>query len=440
MRLDGQKVTVIGAGLSGRGAARLALSRGAEVVLTDAKAGHAELPGATCVFGEHRDEDLVGADTVVVSPGVPPRAPPVQKALAAGVDVVGELGFAYRFLPPELPIVAVTGTNGKSSVVSFTGQLFEAARVPAFVGGNLGTPLSELAREGAPVQVAVVEVSSYQMELPGAFRAHAAAILNLTPDHLARHGTMREYGRMKARVFDRMGPEDLALIPHDDPLLIELTENKAARRAWLGAQPGLSWEGEGVSIMGRPFTLNTPALIGQVPRWNAAVACLLAHRAGAAALPLEALRPEALRPLPHRMEPVGEVEGVLWINDSKATNVEAAVAGVESLDRGAVVLLGGAGKDGADYARLRVPLTQRARGVICFGQSGPEIAQALEGLVSEQVAGFADAVRVARGMAQAGEALLLSPACASFDEFENFERRGEAFRRLALEGAPMEGG
>ncbi|MCB9796193.1 MAG: UDP-N-acetylmuramoyl-L-alanine--D-glutamate ligase [Alphaproteobacteria bacterium] len=433
--LVGKRVTVIGAGLSGRGAARLALHLGAKVVLTDARADLTPLEGAECVFGQHRDADLEQVDLVVVSPGVPPRVPPVQRALAAGVEVIGELGFAHRFLPPELPIVAVTGTNGKSSVVSFVGQLFQAAGVPAFVGGNLGTPLSELARRGGDgVRVAVVEVSSYQLELPGAFRAHAAALLNLTPDHLARHGTMREYGRMKARIFDRMGPGDLAAVPHDDPLLIELTENLTPPRAWLGAQPGLSRDGEGYRIFGAPLRVESPSLVGDIPRWNAAVACLLASRAGAAALPLASLDTRALRPLPHRMEPVGELDGVLWINDSKATNVEAALAGLRSLDRDAVVLLGGEGKAGADYAALRPPLAERARAVICFGQSGPEIGAALGGLPVELSPGLSSAVELARSRARRGQAVLLSPACASFDEFENFERRGEAFRRLALRG------
>ncbi|MCB9761949.1 MAG: UDP-N-acetylmuramoyl-L-alanine--D-glutamate ligase [Alphaproteobacteria bacterium] len=425
--LSGSRVTVLGAMRSGRAAAALALRLGAEVCVTDLDPEAAPVEGARCAMGHHPDDMLTEADVVVVSPGVPAAAPPVRRAVKAGVEVVGELGFAHRFLPPELPIVAITGTNGKSTVTSFTGQLLQAAGRRAFVGGNLGTPLSEAV--GGDWDVAVVEVSSYQLELPGAFRARAAVILNLTPDHLGRHGDMRGYAAAKARIFDRMGPDDLTTIPVGDALLREAWADKPGRKCWLGQQPGLTLDGERAHLFDQEVSLAGMQVVGRIPRWNAAVACLLATHAGEAAVPARALAPEQLVALPHRMEPVAEQDGVLWINDSKATNVDAAVAGITSLEQPGVVLLGGRGKEGSDYGLLAEALRGRARRVICFGEAGPVIADALGRC--DRVDRLEDAVALARAVAQPGDAVLLSPACASFDAFENFEHRGDAFRRLA---------
>jgi len=427
-RLDGQRVLVVGLARSGAAAARLARRLGAHVTTTDLRPDAPVIEGCTPVHGQHRLEDLLGADLVVVSPGVPASMPQLAAAQAAGVRVVGELGFAAAYL--TVPAVAVTGTNGKSSTTHFLGQLLRGAGYHPFVGGNLGTPLSTAI--GSDFDVAVLEVSSYQMELPGGFHPRAAAILNLTPDHLGRHGDMVGYAAAKGRVFAEMGPTDFAAVPAHDPWLAPLLERTAARRLWLGDSPGLRLEGARAWLAGTPddgpLDLSALPLPGEHNRWNAATAALLAVCMGARR---EALDLGALSPLAHRLEQVASGRGVRWIDDSKATNVDAALVGINGVGGPQIALLGGLGKEGADYAPLRPALAQHARIVLCFGRTGPEIAAALDGLPVRTVATLADAVREAAAEARSGEVVLLSPACASFDEFRDFEHRGDVFAALA---------
>jgi len=414
--LSGARVTVLGAARSGRAAAELALRFGADVVLTDLRADLPDLPGVTCVFGEHRDSDLVDADLVVVSPGVPAAAPPVQKALAAGVEVVGELGFAASFLDAGTSLLAVTGTNGKSTVTHFTAQLLEAAGARVFAGGNLGTPLSRAV--GLDADVLVIEVSSYQMELPGNFAPSAAVVLNLTPDHLGRHKTMEGYADAKCRVFDRIDEGGFAILPFGDALLTRAAEGRGGRRIWLGAQPGATLQGDDLVIGDGRIDLSRLEVPGEHSRWNAAAASLLAVAAGRAIADIDLA---VLSGLPHRLELVAERDGVRWINDSKATNVDAAAIGIRAVQGDKVVLLGGQGKDGADWSALPV---NGAR-VICFGASAAEIHAVVGG---ERVGGLQQAVERARSLAVPGTTVLLSPGCASFDEFDDFEHRGVRFK------------
>lgn len=428
MNLYRKRVTVLGAARSGRAAANLALSKGAEVTLTDLKADARPMEGVHCVFGRHDDQDL-DADVVVVSPGVPERAPPVQKALANGATVVSELAFAWEFIPHDRPLIAITGTNGKSTVTEFTAQLLRAAGLDTFAGGNLGTPLSAAAAN-CTFDAYVVEVSSYQMELPGQFTPSVATVLNLTPDHLKRHGTMACYAEHKCRVFDRMGDGGFAVLPADNPVLLQAAEGRPGRRLWIGQQPGVVLEGEGAWVGDAFVDLSGFGVLGEHNRLNAGVACLLAHGAG---LSIDQLKPSALRGLPHRMERVQTDDGLIWVNDSKATNVAAALTGLSGLGQPAIVLLGGQGKDGADYASLKPHLQ---RGCVTFGASGPDIASVLNGQVLAQAPDLETAVDLARKAAQPGDAVVLSPACASFDEFDNFEQRGDVFRALARGFAP----
>lgn len=419
-----KKVTVLGAARSGRAAAELALAQGAsEVVLTDLRPDLEPLEGVRCVYGRHDPADL-DTDVVVVSPGVPAAAPPVQLAMQAGATVIGELAFAASFLPADRPLVAISGTNGKSTVTAFTAQLLRAAGRETFAGGNLGTPLS--AAVGADFDAYVVEVSSYQLELPGDFTPSAAVVLNLSPDHLARHKTMENYAQHKCRLFDRMGDSAFAILPADDALLMAAAAGRGGRRIWIGRQPGITLEEGGARIGDTLIDLSGLQVLGDHNRLNAGVACVLAHGAG---LALADLRPDRLRGLPHRMERVATQDGLLWVNDSKATNVQAAATGLSGLDRPSVVLLGGQGKSGADYSVLQ-PLLAGQR-VVCFGASGPEIAMALNGCVIGQTERMEAAVALARSAARPGDAVVLSPACASFDEFDDFEHRGNVFRSLA---------
>jgi UDP-N-acetylmuramoylalanine--D-glutamate ligase len=260
--------------------------------------------------------------------------------------------------------------------------------------------------------------------------------LNLTPDHLGRHGTMEVYGATKCRLFDRMGPSAAAILPWGDDLLTRLAEGRGGSRRWIGARPGVWIEGDDCLWDPGDGQVRRVSLAGfRVPgahnRWNAAVALMLALEAG---VPSGRLDPGALTALAHRMEVVADRGGVTWINDSKATNVAAALTGLLGLGRPALALLGGDGKQGEDYGLLAAALAH-APAVICFGRSGDVIAEALAALGPHRVGTMAQAVALARRLARPGDTVVLSPACASFDEFQNFEHRGDIFRALALETA-----
>lgn len=432
--LADRRVVVMGLARSGRAAARLCIREGARVTCTDLRRDLAPVPGCEMVLGEHRRRDFLQADLVVLSPGVPATQADVRAAAAAGVPILGELALAAERI--RAPLAAVTGTNGKSTVTHFTGQLLAGAGSRCFVGGNIGRPLSEAVESAEPWDHVVAEVSSYQLEWPGALAPKAACVLNLTPDHLGRHGTMDNYGATKCRVFDRMGPDAAAILPAGDERLAHLAAGRGGRRLWIGASPGVRLEGDDIVMEpgdGRRLRVSLKgfAVPGEHNRWNAAVASLLAIEVGADP---DALNPAALTALAHRMEPVGTVDGVRWINDSKATNAAAALTGLRGMAGPALALLGGDGKDGEDYASLE-PALVGSPAVICFGRSGPEIAEALRALEPRLVANMAEAVALARALARPGDTVALSPACASFDEFDDFEHRGDVFRALVQEMA-----
>lgn len=436
MELSGQHVVIVGLGASGRAAAALAMHHGARVTGLDLRTEIEPIPGARLELGPHRPETLASADLVVLSPGVPAAAPLLANARASGVPMIGELGFADRFL--DLPVLAVTGTNGKSTVTWLLGQLLAAAGYRPFVGGNLGNPLSAAALEPGRYDVGVVEVSSYQLELPGSFHPRAAVVLNLTPDHLRRHGTMEVYGEHKVRLFARMGAGDLAVIPVGDPLLSGLAGAHGGERLWLGRLPGVVREGARATVelpgLRAEIDLSGLSIPGEHNLDNTAAAALLALAHGVSVASVQAAIP-GLRGLPHRMEVVAERDGVQWINDSKATNLDAARVGIGGLDRPAVVLLGGEAKAGGGFDGLADVLRSH-RAVVCFGGSGAAIGADLDaaGVPHTVVVDLGEAVAFARRLARLGDAVLLSPGCASFDEFDNFEHRGEVFRALAVEG------
>ncbi|MFT4625234.1 MAG: UDP-N-acetylmuramoylalanine--D-glutamate ligase [Myxococcota bacterium] len=436
VEVDGKRVVVLGLGRSGRAAARLAARLGARVVGVDQSSAVAPIEGVELRVGGPAPEVVRGADLLIVSPGVPPPDPTYEAAREAGTPIVGELGFA-RALLPTLPCVGITGTNGKSTVTTFVGDLLRCSGFTPFVGGNLGEPLSSAV--GGAADVLVVEVSSYQLERPGGFRPNVGVILNLTPDHLGRHGTMAGYAGAKARLFESMRPDDLAILPLNVPLLADACGGHAARRACIGAHPGLVRTGMRVTAKldagaTAAFDLSEFAVPGVHNLDNAAVALFLAWCIGASPGALQLAIPR-LAGLPHRLEVVRD-EGVRWIDDSKATNVEATLAAVGGLDRQAVVLLGGQAK-GPGFAALAAALAKH-RAVLTFGASGPAISEELAraGVSAPHHSSLDAAVRAARGLAQPGDAILLSPGCASFDAFSDFTERGRFFRALAHEEAP----
>ena len=438
--LVGKRVVVVGLSKSGRAAAQLAVMHGADVIGLDLSLEVPPLDGVTFELGPHNPQTLLDADLVVLSPGIPVGIAPVRAAEAAGVSVIGELGFAEKFV--NAPILAITGTNGKSTVTTFTGDILKHAGFRTFVGGNLGTPLSELALSGAEVDFIVVEVSSYQMERPGAFAPVVAALLNLTPDHLKRHGSMEDYGRCKFKLFANMPPDSIGLLPDNEPLIDKLA-GELPHVQWARASQAYCVEDEtlrvGIKEVTAEVSLASLTVMGTHNQDNAAVAATLALLVGVSANIVAAAIP-LLRALPHRLESVCERDGVLLINDSKATNIEAALVGINAVARSSVVLLGGAAK-GAGF-RVLVPALARHRGVICFGGSGAAIADELRAHGCNPLGvtdTLGEGVTLAMDTAQPGEGVLLCPGAASFDEFDNFERRGEAFVQMAKGQGDLDG-
>lgn len=457
MELAGRDVLVLGFGVSGRSAADYCARRGARVVVADERPAEripeaASLPpGVEGRFGRPFPE-LEGFDLVVPSPGIA-HARYAGRARRAW----GDVELCAQAL--EIPIVAVTGTNGKSTVVRLIEALANAAGLRARAAGNIGVPALELV--GAPLDLAVLEISSFQLESVEQFRPKVALFLNLSPDHFDRHGDMEGYLAAKERIFARQGPGDCAIVNGDDPWALRAAvpagvarlaffrdgARAAARSASDCAADGRAWiEGDRIELVrgerSRSISLaDAPALAQQKENVAAALLALAALEdglrvdlAGAAkALP-------TFEGLPHRCVRVAEIDGVVWFDDSKATNLGAAARALESMTVPVVWIAGGRHK-GADLAPLAASARGRVRAALLIGEAAPELERALTGVVPcERVGALAQAVERAAGLAQPGDAVLLAPACSSFDQFENFEDRGRQFvaavRRLERDRSP----
>jgi len=426
---------VVGLARSGVAAAALLAARGEEVIAVDSGAPDAAgLPDAVEV---HLYSDglaqLDAARVVVKSPGVPQEAPVIVEARRRGLPVIGELELAWRCVPN--PVVAVTGTNGKTTTTELLGHLHRAAGIPVAVVGNVGTAYSSLAlKPPSPDTVVVCECSSFQLEDTERFAPEAAVLLNLDSDHIDRHGSLAAYHAAKLSIFARQGERDIAVLPDD--LRAGAIGGRARRvrfgssdRADMALRDGaLWWGGE------RLLAVDELGLRGPHNVQNAMGAAAAALARG---LDIEAVRTglREFRGVEHRLEEVADIDGVLYVNDSKATNVAAAIVALRAFEAPVHVILGGRGK-GEDYAPLREPLAAHAAAAYLIGEEADVLAAALEGVVPLHRCGdLAAAVEAARAAARPGEVVLLSPACASYDQFANFEQRGEAFRALARKTA-----
>ena len=444
--LSGVSVAIIGLGASGIAAARLALDRGGDVYVSDlrtepavaARGAHLRTAGARVEMGGHDLERLAGADLVIVSPGIPAAAPVLRALSDRGVGWISEPEFAVRFF--SAPLIAVTGTNGKTTTTLLVGHLLQAAGLRAAVGGNVGGGLAPAASELALLEESpdwyVLEMSSFQLADVDTFRADIGVITNLSPDHLDRYADLDAYYSDKARILNRADADSVWVLPAGDDAVVSLMAETPGTRFFFGE---LEHPGTHAFVSQSVMTLRTDdqddvlisaqelPLLGRHNLGNALAASITARLAGANA---EGLRSglRTARPLPHRLEPVAELNGVLWVNDSKATNVSATRSALESLDRPVVLLLGGTDK-GEDFSRL-VPDGADVRSVIAYGAAGSRIASEVSG--SDLVeGGLENAVPRAVAVAQPGDVVLLSPACSSFDEFENYEERGRIFTALA---------
>ena len=434
---------VVGLARSGQAVARLLAARGEAVRAVDSghpegAAGLAEV-GVEVVLDTDGLAQLEGTRTVVKSPGVPREAPVIAAALDRGIEVVGEMELAWRALPNRF--VAVTGTNGKTTTVELIGHLWRSGGEPVAVAGNVGTALSELVGEVAPDATVVCECSSFQLEDSVAFAPECAVFLNLAPDHLDRHHDLESYLAAKLRIFANQGNDDVAVYNADDPFAGGADLGGCGRRVAFcrGAAPDCE-----VSVAeGTIFYDGEPLLavseLGLFGEHNVANAMAAAAAALSTGIDREAVR-EGLRSfagVPHRLEQVAEVDGVRFVDDSKATNVASATVGISAFDGGVHAILGGSEKD-EPFAPLVEPIREHARACYLIGATSERMARELAPVVEAGVelhrcADLEDAVRRAAAAAEPGETVLLSPACASFDAFENFEARGDRFRELVEE-------
>jgi UDP-N-acetylmuramoylalanine--D-glutamate ligase len=440
----GKTVFVVGTGRSGLSSALLLLREGARVTLVDerpvsavvASLGREIPPGAAFLHGRMDGSAARTADLVVLSPGIPPDRLPREALAERGVPVWGEIELGFRRFRGRL--AAVTGTNGKSTVTTLLGAMASRTFPRVFVGGNLGDPLVEAA--GEPYDWGIVEVSSFQLESIEAFRPEVAVLLNITEDHMDRYPDFAAYAGAKAAIFRNQGAGDTAVFNADDPEAIRAVASVASGRILFSVSRPLP---EGVFLSGDDIVRRAEGMEERYPRSllrirgvqnveNAMAAVAAARRIG---VPPGIVRETlfSFAGLPHRVEFVREIGGVSFYNDSKGTNVGAVIKCLEGFEESVVLIAGGKDK-GVDFRPLRGPLGRKARAAVLFGEARGRMERELSGAAPLLVAeSLEDAVRRARAAAHRGDAVVLSPACSSFDMFRSFEERGEAFRRAVMD-------
>jgi UDP-N-acetylmuramoylalanine--D-glutamate ligase len=438
--VSGKKVVVAGAARSGVAVAELLVRRGASVTLSDTRDSIQEdaqlrSAGVDLELGGHKLETFAGADLIVLSPGVPPSQPVIAGARAAGVPVMGELELASRWLRGR--IVAITGTKGKSTTTTLTGRMLEAGGHRVLVGGNIGLALSAQVDESTDDTIHVVEASSFQLESVETFHPWIAVLLNFSPDHLDRHADIAEYAAAKARIFTNQTREDWAVLNADDEPSHVLAQEAQSRRLLFSTRHVLR---EGVVVSGGAIVrrsgggdqvlvpLSSVRLLGRHLLADVVAAAAVASLAGVTPAAMTHAV-ETFTGLEHALEPVAEIGGVRFVNDSKATNIEAALRAIESFDDGLVVILGGRFK-GGDFGELRKPLSDRQAAVVAIGEAAPLVRNALAPTVPVMDAGdMVAAVRTAFAAASPGNTVLLAPACSSFDMFKDYADRGRVFKQ-----------
>ncbi len=432
--MQGKKVKVIGAKRSGLAAAELLRSRGANVQILD------EQPPTADVLLQSEENLFAGEpDLIVLSPGVPYDLPLIATARGRGIPVIGEVELAGLFL--KGPVIGITGSNGKTTTTALTGHVLKECGIPCQLGGNIGTAVTSLVESSRDDQWNVLELSSFQLETISQFRAHIGACLNVTPDHLDRHHTFELYAAAKGRLFETQSTSDFAVLNHDDPVCRGYASQSKAQVTWfsLRAPPptGVWFTGEEILWNGEPFmTRPQIRLRGLHNVENVMCAAAIAHLAGAE---LSRIGPavESFPGVEHRIEFVRTLNGVDYFNDSKATNVDATLKAIDAFPGGLWIILGGKDK-GSDYTPLIEPLRERAKAALLIGApppypyaAAPLIKKTFGSAIPTLDCGtLAAAVTYAREHAEPGDTVLLAPACASFDQFENYEERGRTYKQL----------
>ena len=443
IELAGKRVLVVGLARTGMATALFCAARGARVTATDERAeselldAAEKLSAAGCALelGSHREKTFLKQDLIVPSPGVPYALLPLVAARAKGIPVWSEIELASRFLAGRL--VAITGSNGKTTTTSLLGHILQKAGMPALVAGNIGVPLISRVETTSDSTVTVAEVSSFQLENIAALRPDVGVLLNLTPDHLDRHGSLDAYGRAKARLFENQTENDSAVLNADDPgvtpyapsrpqvFWFSRTKRVASGAFLRGDEVVFRRDGAEMVLLRR----DQIGLRGEHNVENVLAAASAALLVGAAPAAIAA-GVETFAGVEHRLEFVAEIGGVSFFNDSKATNVDATLKALDAFRGHLLVILGGKDK-GGDFTLLRDPLQRRASLLLLIGAAAEKIAAQVGADLPVERAGTLDrAVRLAFERARPGDTVLLAPACASFDQFENFEHRGRVFKQL----------
>ena len=448
MELNNKRVLVVGLGKSGVASALFLKAHGARVTVSDNKSGDElrnEIPalldhGITVETGGHGERTFREQDLIVVSPGVPVDAPMLQQARSLGEMVIGEIELAAQFL--RGPIVAITGSNGKTTTTALTGEIMTAGGLPTLVGGNIGTPAISLVERDKPETVIVLEVSSFQLETIQTFHPKIAVVLNVTPDHLDRHRTFEAYTDAKARMFENQKGDDFAVLNADDPTCVAMAARTGAQVFWFSRQKEVeqgAWERDG-KVLFRDGERQREIMLGsEIPLKGAhnLENVLAAVCAGA----LMGCAPEKIRQavrefkaVEHRLEFVATIRGVDYYNDSKATNVDATIKALESFPANIHLILGGKDK-GSDYSVLNDLLRQRVKRVYTIGAAAEKIESQIVSSKGGEIEvvhaqTLENALRKANSVAEAGDVVLLAPACASFDQFKSYEHRGKVFKEI----------
>lgn len=441
MHLTGEKILVVGLARSGVAAAEFLVARGARVTVNDARP-ESELQQATdlrakgieVIGGGHPQELFEKADLIVVSPGVPLALEPFRRARVAGVQIISEIELASRFLRGKL--IGITGSNGKTTTTTLIGELLKDAGFPTQVGGNIGTPLISLVETSRDGGLTVAELSSFQLEAVEQLHVNVALLLNITPDHLDRYDSMADYAAAKANIFRNQTPEDIAVLNADNDWSARMNAKTEARAVYFSRLRELD---EGIFLRGHEIIERSTG--GQRVLLNRAdihlpgdhnvenvMAALAAGIACGASVDSMRETVRNFKGVEHRLEFVAEINGVRFYNDSKATNVDAAIKCLEAFSSGVIVILGGKDK-GGDYLPLAPLVRERCEHVILIGAAADKIAAALDGTKPlHRAATMQEAVKLGVELGRRGDTVLLAPACASFDMFDNYEHRGRVFK------------
>jgi UDP-N-acetylmuramoylalanine--D-glutamate ligase len=444
MNLEGKRVLVVGLGITGEALCSFLLYHGAQVKVSEKKMPEEmgqkisswEQKGVTVEAGKHDKKSFTEADLIVPSPGVP-WIPELEAARASGVKIISEIELAYKFLKGK--IVGITGSNGKSTTATLTQKILEEGGLKTYLAGNIGTPLISFVDNSQDDHIYVTEISSFQLEHIEEFRVSISVLLNIYPDHLDWHPSFADYYEAKKKLIISQRENDIAILNRDDPLVWALKEEGKFQVYSFSrngkVSPGCFLNGDWIVLSNKEeeklIRTSVIPLLGIHNQENIMASALVGHILG---IPPSAIKEpiKSFRGLEHRLEKVTSIRGVDFYNDSKATNIDAASKSMQSFDRSIILILGGRDK-GGDFKKLRKPVKKSVKRIILLGEAKEKIKTALEGIVPmEAVPSIEEAVRLGYSQAKPSDVVLLAPACTSFDMFQNFEERGEVFKREVL--------